>query len=220
MRPTSEKNCERMRRRERFERVVTELMDRLYGTALRLTRNADEAEEIVAESVSRAWSALDSLEDLDRLDAWLFRILNTTFISAWRRKQTRNRVETPIDVPEAGMDDGDEKDFSLFEKLHQPFLLWWGSAEDVALNDLLREDLQQAIDDLPDAFRIVIVLVEIQGYTYQEVAELLEIPLGTVRSRLSRARGMLQRTLWQLAQEAGLSVASPDGGSSPSGGRQ
>lgn len=185
-----------------FEREVARLMDRLYGTALRLSRNPDEAEDIVAEAVGKAWRKLDELRDPDSIEGWLFRILNNTFISTWRKRQCRQAREVDVDTtdPEAC----NEMDFSLFGQLHQPFLLWWGTPEEEFLNGILKEDIQQALDSLPDTFRVVVVLVEMQGCTYEETAELLEIPLGTVRSRLNRARGLLQKKLWEQARDAGF----------------
>jgi RNA polymerase sigma factor (sigma-70 family) len=200
-------------RRERFGHEVERLMDRLFGTALRLTGNRDDAEDIVAEAVAKGWERLGDLRDSASLEGWLFRILTNTFISAWRRQRTRNQVEQHTD-PEI-TDPSLIADFSLFEKLHQPFLLWWGTPEERFLNDLLREDLQTALDTLPDAFRVVVVLVEAQGYTYEEVADLLGIPVGTVRSRLSRGRCLLQRRLWETAREEGLNPGAAGGGKTP-----
>lgn len=173
-------------------------MNRLYGTALRLTRDPDDAEDVVAETVARAWKRLDQLEDVKYFEGWLFRILNHTFISLWRRRQCRQEKEEPLD------DDNGETSFSLFEKLHQPFLLWWGTPEQVFLNGVLQQDINRALDSLPDQFRIVVVLVEIQGYSYDQASQILDVPLGTVRSRLSRARNLLQKALWVQGEEAGL----------------
>lgn len=186
--------------RQWFESRLEPLMDRLYGTALRLTRDPDDAEDIVAEAVSQAWRRLDTLRDPQRFEAWLFHILNNAFISEWRRRQSRPKPTGDPDAAERLESD----DFTLFQQLHQPFLLWWGSLEDQFFNGLLQEELERAIDALPDAFRVVMVLVEVQGYTYEEVARLLGIPLGTVRSRLSRGRGLLQKALWRQASEAGI----------------
>lgn len=195
-----------------FEREVERLMDRLYGTALRLTRSPQDAEDVVAEAVARAWSRLDELRDPKQFEGWLFRILHNTFISAWRRRRSRQDCEVELDQSDA---DSGAGEFSLFRQLHQPFLLWWGTPEDRVVESLLREDIQRAIDALPDAFRVVIVLVEIEGYTYREVADSLSVPLGTVRSRLNRGRSLLQRALWQCAREAGIvhgpRHADPDG---------
>ncbi|WP_372958765.1 RNA polymerase sigma factor [Marinobacter sp.] len=191
-------------RQQLFEQQVEHLMDRLYGTALRLTRNRDEAEDVVAEAVSQAWRRLDQLEDPTRVEGWLFRILHHTFISQWRRRRCRQDREVSLDTEETE----DAGGFSLFEKLHQPFLLWWGAPERDFVNHLLQEDLQQAVDNLADPYRIVMVLVEIQGYTYDEAAHILDVPLGTVRSRLSRARSLLQKALWQQGCDAGLITRS------------
>lgn len=191
-------------RQRLFEQQVEHLMDRLYGTALRLTRNPDEAEDAVAEAIGQAWSRLDQLEDTACMEGWLFRILHRTFISQWRRRQCRQDQEVSLDCDEGESTAG----FSLFEKLHQPFLLWWGAPERDFVNHLLQEDLQRALDNLADPYRIVMVLVEIQGYSYEETARILNVPLGTVRSRLNRARSLLQKALWHQARDAGLITRS------------
>lgn len=192
----------RNRRRAFFTAEVDRLMDRLYGTALRLTRNADDAEDIVAETVAKAWRNLDGLRECARFEGWIFHILNNTFVSDRRRRRCHQRLEQEAEgsTPE----ETEALTFSLFERLHQPFLLWWGSAEDQFLGELLQRDIEAALDALPDAYRIVVVLVEVEGYTYAEAAEMLEVPLGTVRSRLNRGRGLLQRALWEHARSAGL----------------
>jgi RNA polymerase sigma-70 factor (ECF subfamily) len=194
-----------------FRTEAMRLMDRLYGTALRLTGNGADAEELVAESVARAWEALPDLRDRSSFDRWMFRILTNVFISDWRHKRASPIREMPDDdLPEA------ELEFSLFRRLHQPFLLWWGTPEHAFLNKLLREDLERALDSLPDHYRTVMVLVEIQGCSYAETAEALCLPVGTVRSRLARARGLLQRALWQQACDAGLpGTTRPASGSTP-----
>lgn len=196
-------------RRRLFQQEVSRLADRLYGTALRLTRNPHDAEDVVAEAVGRAWTRLDELRDTRQFEGWLFRILNNTFVDAWRRRKSRQDRETSLDAPES--EPCGAADFSLFQQLHQPFLLWWGTPEEQVLDSLLREDIQDALDELPDEFRVVMILVEVQGYSYREASELLDVPLGTVRSRLSRARGLLQKSLWQQARDAGIAPGEPDG---------
>ena len=204
MRRSSKDNREnewRELRRRRFDEEVTRLLDRLYGTALRLTRHPDDAEDVVAETIGKAWERLDDLQDWQCLEGWLFRILNNTFVSWWRRRRSRQGLETELNTTGEGGDEQEAEDFSLFRKLHQPFLLWWSTPEQEFVDRLLREDLEKALDALPDAFRIVVVLVEVQGYTYAEVASLLDIPLGTVRSRVNRGRALLQKALWEYAGE-------------------
>lgn len=183
-----------------FEERVLRLMDRLYAAALRLTRERTEAEDLVAESVMRAWAKLDQLEDRQRFEGWIFRILANAFISTRRRRSTAEiACEEP---PEASTEE-----FSIFGQFHQPFLLWWSSPEQAFLNKVLREDIEGALDRLPEVYRTVVVLVDVNGFPYAEVAEMLQIPVGTVRSRLKRGRSHLQRHLWEHARERGL-VAS------------
>jgi RNA polymerase sigma-70 factor (ECF subfamily) len=182
--------------REWFECAVVEVLSDLFGTALRLTRNRADAEDLVAEAVTRAWTHLDDLSDRARLRGWLFRILTNTFLSD-RRTDARRGVHQPL------ADDSDAS-FSLFEQLHAPLLLFWGTPEQAFLDKLLREDLARAVGGLAEPFRLVLVLADMHGCTYQEIAETLHLPIGTVRSRLARARASLQKTLWTHAQDAGL----------------
>ncbi len=179
-----------------FERIVVDLLPDLFGAALRLTRNRADAEDLVAEAVARGWSHRRELADRARVRGWLFRILTNTFLSA-RRTATRRG-------PHESLDDEHGDDFSLFVELHAPILLWWGTPEQAFLDKLLREDLVHAVNSLPDAFRLVVVLADMQGCTYREIAETLGVPIGTVRSRLARARALLQKALWVQAREAGL----------------
>ncbi len=180
-----------------FADRVDALLPELYGRALRLCRHRANAEDLVAEAVAKAWEALASLEDREAFRAWVFRILNNAFVSSCRTARSRAEHE-PLDTT--------AQDFSLFERLHQPILLWWGTPETDFLNRLLRIDLERAIDGLPDVFREVVVLVDVQGLAYREVAELLDVPVGTVRSRLSRGRSLLQEALWEHGQAAGLTT--------------
>jgi RNA polymerase sigma factor (sigma-70 family) len=182
-----------------FSEEVARLSDRLYGTALRLTRNREDAEDLVAETVAKAWTKLGELRDPQSFEPWIQRILTNTFMSNWRHRRASPEVAI-----EPETEDNKGEPFSLFEKLHQPFLLWWASPEEEAIMTLLREDIVRALDALDDAFRITIVLVDVQGYSYDEAAELLGVAIGTVRSRLARGRAQLQRALWQHAQDAGL----------------
>ena len=181
--------------RDWFAREVIGLLPDLYGTALRFTRNREDAEDVVADALTNAWSHLSGLSDRSRFRGWIFRILTNAFLSERRARRARPETES---LPQG------EEAFSLFERLHQPFLLWWGNPEQEFLNALLREDLERAVEALPDPFRVVVVLAEVQGFSYQEIAETLKVPIGTVRSRLARGRSLLQRALWEHAREAGM----------------
>ena len=186
-----------------FSAGVTRLMDRLYGAAMRFTRNKADAEDLMAEALEKAWNNLDSLEDLDKFDGWIMRILSNTYISQWRRSKTRAEVFDDEPCPH----DLDDRD-SLYARLHQPFLLWWGTPEKAFVDRLLIEDIERALDGIATAYREVVIMVEVLGYRYEEVAQQLEIPIGTVRSRLNRGRRMLQDALWQNARDAGLVKAN------------
>lgn len=191
--------------RKLFENHVVALLGPLQGVARRLTGNEADAEDLVAETVARAWRALDTLESEGAFRSWLFRILNNTFISELRKAGARPRTES-IDWGEG--DDGDAE-FSIFEQMHQPFLLWFSNPEQEFLDKLLREDLYRALATLPEHYRIVVILADLEEFNYAEIAETLDIPVGTVRSRLARARGALQKTLWQQAREYGIRCDGP-----------
>ncbi len=182
-----------------FETGVTRLMDRLYGAAVRFTRNPADAEDLMADSLTKAWNCIDSLDDRDRFDGWMMRILTNTYISQWRRQKTHDAIFED-DICTDDLDDTQ----TLYARLHQPFLLWWGTPEQTFLNNLLNEDIERALDSLPDGYRMVVVMVEVLGFTYEEASEALEVPVGTVRSRLNRGRRQLQKALWNNAREAGI----------------
>jgi len=185
--------------RSSFEEKVIGLLDQLFGAALRLVKNRDDAEDLVADTVTKAWTNRRSLKDQENFRPWIFRILTNTFFSDCRKRAVRPQIEAFTENPSDA-----ETAFSLFEELHQPILLWRGSPEKEFLNKLLREDLTKAVDALPEPFRIVVVLSDLEGFSYHEMAEILKVPVGTVRSRLARGRGLLQKVLWRHATEAGL----------------
>lgn len=182
-----------------FEENIESCLDRLYGAALRLCKNPANAEDLVAEAVTRGLDKIDSLKDRDRFVHWLLRIMTNHFISECRKAEKRARHESYTEEPV-----DDDSPFSLFEQLHQPFLLWWGTPEQDFLNNTLSADITKALDTLAVKYRVVAVLSDIEGMTYQEIADTLEIPIGTVRSRLARARSLLQKSLWQHGKERDL----------------
>ena len=175
-----------------FGRGIEDNIDALYSVALRLARSGADAEDLVAETVAKAWSAIDTLSDRDRFRPWLFRILHNTFVSAYRKQSVR-----PI---EASYSEGECEDDDLATLLNEQsddFLVWWSNPEYEYFNNLLGEQLLAALDKLPEAFRTVVILVNVEGFTYDETAEVLGIAPGTVRSRMKRGRTLLQKALWQ-----------------------
>ena len=192
--------------KEIFETEILAILGPLHGVARRLTRNDTDAEDLVAESITRAWRARESLVDEGAFRAWMFRILNNTFISERRRAQARPQEELLVEEPS----EDEAHSFSLFERLHQPFLLWFGNPEQEFLDRVLREDLERGLADLPEHYRVVVLLADVEGFKYAEIADVLELPVGTVRSRLARARSALQKSLWAVAQAHGLRPATPN----------
>jgi RNA polymerase sigma-70 factor (ECF subfamily) len=185
-------------KREFFQESVSGLMNKLYGVAYQLTKDRDSAEELVAQALEQSWKSLDKLQDRNCFDGWLMRILSNQFVTSWRKGKVHEKY-----FEEDPYDELDESN-SLYARLHQPFLLWWSSPEQMFLNNVLQEDIEKAILSIPDAYREVVVLVEVLGHNYQEVSDTLQIPVGTVRSRLNRGRKFLQDKLWSNAQEEGL----------------
>jgi RNA polymerase sigma-70 factor, ECF subfamily len=180
-----------------FEEQVMDLLPDLLSGARAMAGNRADAEDLVADTVARAWQRREDLRERERFRGWLFRILRNGFISRLRKEK---RCPDEVPLPE----EGGEPAFSLFERLHQPFLLWLGNPERDFLNGLLKEDLEAAIHALPECYRTVVSLADAQGLSYAEIADALEIPIGTVRSRLARGRARLQETLWSHAVERGL----------------
>jgi RNA polymerase sigma-70 factor (ECF subfamily) len=187
------------------ETEISVILDRLYATALRLTRNPADAEDLVADTVVKVLANVQTLQDTSCFHGWVFRILYNTFNSNCRARSAR--PEDSFSALSVG--GGDEfEPFRLFDKLHQPFLLWWGNQEQQFLDQLEIEELCKAVDALPDDYRTVVVLADIEGFSYQEIADTLEIPIGTVRSRLARGRSNLQKALWDYAQDVGFAPGS------------
>lgn len=181
-----------------FEDRVVDLLPDLLSAARCMADRRVDAEDVVADAVARAWERRDDLRELSAFRGWIFRILRNCYL---QRRRRRKREPREVPLPDASEE---ETSFSIFERLHQPFLLWWDNPEERFFDDLLKEDLQRAVDELPEHYRCVLMLVDVQGLSYAEVAEFLDLPVGTVRSRLSRARSRLQETLWNHAVDAGL----------------
>ena len=179
---------------EDFEAGVIAQLDSLYRTALRLTNNRQEAEDLVQETMLKAFRFSHTYQPGTNLRAWLFRILNTSAINRYRKQATH---PTPSPLPEG-------EDFYLYNQIRDLSGQELSSgAEEEVLSKYLDEDVYKALEDLPPNFRMAVILADIEGLSYKEIAEVLQIPIGTVMSRISRARRQLQRSLWQYAQDRG-----------------
>src|SRR5437588_6548001 len=179
---------------EDFEAGVLAQLDSLYRTALRLTHNQQEAEDLVQETMLKAFRFAKSYTPGTNLRAWLFRILNTSAINRFR-KQATHPVTTSL--PEG-------EDFYLYNRIRDMTGQELNAAaEDEVLNQYLDEDVYRALNNLPLNFRMPVILADIEGLSYKEIAEALQIPIGTVMSRISRARRQLQQSLWEYAKDRG-----------------
>jgi len=183
--------------RANFERDALPYSSQLYSAALRMTRNPADAEDIVQETFLKAYRAFDSFEEGTNLRAWLYRILTNTYINRYRQNQ-RRPSETEL---------GELQDLYLYRRLGEPSGAAH-SAEREVLDQLVDDDIIEAIESLPENFRMPVVLADIDGFSYKEIAEILDIPMGTVMSRLHRGRKALQRKLWSVAVERGIVKAS------------
>jgi RNA polymerase sigma-70 factor (ECF subfamily) len=178
----------------RFEDEALVYADALYGSALRMTRNPADAEDLVQETYLRAFRAWDRFEPGTNLKAWLFKIMTNLFISGYRQRR-REPVTVSTD---------DTEEFDLYRNLLAHDAEVGKSAESIVLEGLVDDDVKQALSDLAENFRIPVLLADVEGFSYREIADMLGIPIGTVMSRLHRGRKALQKALWEKAVESGL----------------
>jgi RNA polymerase sigma-70 factor (ECF subfamily) len=189
-----------------FAEQAMPLMSALYTAALRMTRNPADAEDLVQETYLRAYRGFGGFQEGTNLKAWLYRILTNTYINAYRAKQ-RRPDETDL---------GEVEDLYLYRRLGGLEAARTGrSAEDELMDTFSEAEVKQAIEDLPENFRMAVLLADVEGFSYKEIAEILDIPIGTVMSRLHRGRKALQKALWAFATSHGLADRSPEDPSEP-----
>lgn len=175
--------------RRRFEEEALVHTEALYRAALRMTKNESDAQDLIQETMLRAYKNFDRFEEGTNCRAWLFKIMTNTFINIYRSKQKESTSVSFDDVD----------DNYLYSQLENSTET--GDPERDFLAKMIDEDVVNAIEQLPPEFRMVVVLAFYEGYAYQEIAEILGIQVGTVKSRLHRGRKMLQKLLWQYAQD-------------------
>lgn len=191
------------RKRREFEKAALEHLDTLYGVALRLTRNEQNAEDLVQDTYLRALRFYERFEWGTNIRAWLLRIMTNTFINCYRRNQKERQLTEHAETsPATEMLVSSQ----TITQLQDP--------ESQLMSRLLRESLVQAVDELPEDFKVPVVLADVYGFSYREIAEIQDCPIGTVMSRLHRARKSLQGQLVDQAVAAGLLMGGSEDESS------
>ena len=178
-----------------FEELTSPYMAALYAAALRMTRNPSDAEDLVQETYLRAYRGFSGFREGTNLKAWLYRILTNTFINQYRAKKRR-----PDQV-----DLDDVEDFYIFRRLGGLEAAdAERTAETEALESMPDAEVKQALESIPEQFRMAVILADIEGFSYKEIADILDVPIGTVMSRIHRGRRQLQKLLWDYATENNL----------------
>ena len=186
-----------MSAQEQFTADAMQYAPQLFSTALRMTRNRSDAEDLVQETYVKGWRSFRTFQEGTNLRAWLFRIMTNTYINKYNAAK-RKGTEVELD---------DVEELFLYKRLgsiDQSKLS--SSAEDQMLNLFTDDEVKNALESLPEDFRIPVLLSDVDGFSYKEIAEMLEIPMGTVMSRLHRGRKAMQKMLYEYARERGLII--------------
>src|SRR5436305_15275921 len=175
-----------------FEKAAMPFVDALYNTAYRMTRNAEDAEDLVQETYLKAYRYYDKFEERTNFKAWLFKIMKNTFINNYRKRQQAPALSDFAEIEESFENQVSE---DAAKQIKNP--------EEELLENVLDEDVQRALDKLPPDYRMVVIRADLEGFSYKEIADILEVPVGTVMSRLYRGRRLPEQAMLEFAREHG-----------------
>ena len=175
-----------------FEAAAMPFVDALYNTAYRMTRNPEDAEDLVQETYLKAYRYYDKFEEGTNFKAWLFKIMKNTFINNYRKRQQSPAFSDFADIEE-----------SFESQVNEDTVRQIRNPEEELLENVLDQDVQLALDRLPPDYRMVVVLADLEGFSYKEIADILEVPVGTVMSRLYRGRRLLEAAMLEFARDHG-----------------
>lgn len=182
-----------------FEAQALPLLDQLYGGALRMTRNPQDAEDLVQETYLKAYKNFHSFKQGTNLKAWLYRIMANTYINSYRKQKRRPQESSAEDLTDSQLYTTSAHDSTGLE-----------SAEVEALKAMPDTKITQAMAELPEDYRMVVYYADVEQLAYKEIAEIMDTPLGTVMSRLHRGRKLLRKALKDVARDRGIGLDHPD----------
>ena len=183
--------------KQKFAEEAMQYAPQLFSAAVRMTRNRADAEDLVQETYTKAWRAYDRFEEGTNLRAWLFRIMTNSYINRYNAAQRRPKETELDDVEELFL-------YRRMSNLNQGQLS--PSAEDQMMELFTDDEVKAALEELPESFLMPVLLSDVEGFSYKEIAEMLDLPIGTVMSRLHRGRKSMQKRLYEYAKERGLFV--------------
>ena len=187
-------------KKKRFSKVVLTEVGALKRFAFSLCKSNYDADDLVSETILKAYENISRLKDESKTKQWLFRILNNQFISNYRSQKKFVEIESKKNENHHP----DMEDFSLFEAIAKSDFVAEGNPEKQFISKITQTQIEKAVNELSEEFRAALVLCDVEDFSYDEISKILKVPIGTVRSRIARARIILQKKLWIHARELGI----------------